>query len=161
MAGQAVIVTGLKQLDDVLAQLEVKVQKKFIRKALRNVAKKVVETAKRIVHAEAYDTGTLHDSFKVRALKRSRRGIGVAMFVDRDKLFALYESRHGRRPTPRSGEDEPHYYLASIEFGYSRPDGTQVPAVRPMRRALYENEDVLKQFFKDDLTELIRELAKP
>lgn len=156
---QAVFLTGLAQLDAKLASLEPKLQKKLARKSLRSIAKKVVAAAKSIVQAEAYNTGALYKNFKVRALKRSRNRIGTSMFVDREKLFADYAARYGHTPNPAKGEKEPFYYLAAIEFGYQRPSGEQVEAVRPMRRALYDNANEFKQFFVTDIQELIREAA--
>lgn len=156
MAGP-VVVTGLAQLDAKLASLEPKLQTKFARKSLRAVAKKVVAAAKAIVQAEAYNTGTLWKAFKVRALKRKRGRIGTSMFVDREKLFAAYASQYGHPPHPAKGQSTPWYYLASIEFGYQRKGGASVPAIRPMRRALYDNAEAFKQFFVSDIQELIRE----
>lgn len=156
---QAVIVTGLAQLDAVLASMEPKLQKKFTRKSLRAVAKKVTGAAKAIVQAEAYHFGVIFKNLKVRALKRARNRLGVQMFVDRDDLFVDYLAAYGRLPASIKGKKVPHYYLASIEFGYHRPDGTEVPAVRPMRRALYDNANEFKRFFVSDLQELIREAS--
>lgn len=159
MTEQLVIVTGVAQLDAVLRTLEPKIQKKFTRKSLRNVGKLVMAAAKAIVQAEAYFTGTLYKAFKLRAVKRKRNAIGVSMFINREKLFANYTAEYGHPPNPRKGETEPHYYPASIEFGFTRPDGTEVPAIRPMRRALYDNAEAFKQFFANDLREIIQEAA--
>lgn len=160
MAGRMVIVTGVKQVDDALAKLEPKLSNKFTRKALRNSAKKVVAATKEIVEQEAYNEGVLYKSFKVRALKRKRGRVGVSMFVDRDKLIAAYEAAYGHAPNPLTGHKDPHYYLASIEFGYERPNGQKVQAVRPMRRALYGNARSLQQFFVQDVQEMLNELNK-
>lgn len=160
MASQFVIVTGLAQLDAKLAAMEPKLTKKFTRKALRNIAKKVVAATRAIVQAEAYFKGVLYKSFKVKALKRSRSRIGVQMFVDREKLFADYAAAYGHPPHPEQGKSDPHYYLASIEFGYQRKNGEEVRPIRPMRRALYDNAEAFKQFFVTDLRELISEASK-
>lgn len=152
-AGGLVFVTGLKQLDDKLTAMPAAMQKKFVRGALRKGAKRIVVEVKRIIKAEAYDTGTLHKSFKVKSLKRSRKRVGVSMFVDREKLFTNYASKHGgKKPHPASGENEPFYYLAAIEFGTE----TQEP-VRPMRRALYDNQEVYRAYFRADVLKFISE----
>lgn len=151
--GGLVIVTGFAQLDAKLKSLPPNLQRKFVRGALRKGAKRIVLEAKRIVRAEAYDTGTLHKAFKVKALKRSRTRIGVSMFVDRDKLFADYAKKHGGKPPhPAAGEKEPFYYPAAIEFGTDKQ-----PAIRPMRRALYDNADVYRAFFRADVLQFIAE----
>ncbi len=154
----ALIVTGDIHLDRKLAELGPKIANKFSRKALRRGIKKVVDDTKKIVRAEAYNLGVIHKSFKVRALKRKRGRVGLAMFVDREKLFFDYAELYGHPPNPRKGEDDPHYYLASIEFGYERVDGTTVPAIRPMRRGLYENATEIQQFFVGDVREMLSEV---
>jgi hypothetical protein len=160
MAQKLVFVTGLKQLDDLLAGLEPKTQKKFTRQALRKSAKRVVEAIKEIVYREAYNLGVLYESFKVRALKRSRRRFGVSMFVDREKLFAAYASWYGHPPNPAKNSTDPWYYLASIEFGFRRKNGREQRAIRPMRRGLYDNEEEIKQYFIADLHEIISETGR-
>lgn len=156
------IVTGLKQLDTALQALGPKMANKFTRKALRNCAKKTTAAAKAIVEREAFNTGTLADSFKVRALKpkKGRNVVGTQMFVDADKLFAKYEEAYGFPPHPMKGQKRPHYYLASIEFGFQRPNGQHVPAIRPMRRAIYDNAAALQAFFIGDVKEMLREVDK-
>lgn len=160
MAGRQaqVIVTGLKQLDDKLAALGPKLQNKLGRKALRNCAKKVVKSTQAIVQSEAYHTGTIYRNFKIKALKRSRVRVGIAMFIDRNNLFQEYEEAYGHPPNPADGEADPYYYLAAIEFGYRRPDGSEVRAIRPMRRALYDNANSLQAFFVQDIKEMLDEV---
>lgn len=147
-----VILTGDKELDARLKQLEPKLQKKLTRKALRKGGKRVLTKFQDIVDAEAFETGAYRKSAKIRALKRSRNKLGVTIHVDRDKYFAEYEKQYGHKPTPRHGETEPHYVPATIEFGDERHE-----AVRPQRRALYENETQIKRDFVSDMKELVRE----
>src|SRR5262245_23165176 len=112
---------------------------------MRSSSKLVAKDAKRIVKREAYDTGAFAQSIGVRALKRSRKRIGVGIFVDRAKLFALLFKKKtgvklGLKALKAGGlEEGEHYYPASIEFGWTQKDGTFHPPVKPMRRALYEN----------------------
>ena len=146
-------VTGFAQLDAKLRLLPDKLQRKFVRGALRRAAKRVVVEAKRIVKNEAYDTGTLYRAFKVKALKRSRKRAGVAVFIDREKLFAAYAAKHdGKKPHPAKGSSQPFYYASVIEFGSEHHE-----PVRPMRRALYDNADILRAYFAADVKQFIAE----
>lgn len=151
-AGKLVIVTGFKELDAKLRTMEPKLQRKFIRGALRKGGKRLQQEAKRIIRTEAKDTGALEKSVGApKALKRSRKRIGVSVMPDRDKLFANYRAKHGgKAPSPMAGHNDPHYYAASIEFGTETQE-----AVRPFRRALYDNAKVYQEYFKADLREFI------
>lgn len=148
-----VFVTGVAELDAKLIAMPPAMQRKFVRGALRKGGKRLTKEAQRIIQAEAYDTGALHKSLKVRSLKRSRKRVGIALLPDRDKLFANYRKKHdGKPPHPAKGETDPHYYAASIEFGTEHQ-----PAVRPFRRALYENAKVYQEYFVADLRQFIAE----
>lgn len=152
MAKQFVIVTGYAQLDAKLRGMPAAIQKKFVRGGLRKGSKRIVREFQRIVRAEAFDTGVLSRAAKPKALKRSRKRVGVSVFIDRDKLFAKYAAKHGRPPHPSKGSSEPHYYAASIEFGTEHQE-----PVRPMRRALYDNAGVYREYFKADVLQFIAE----
>lgn len=151
-AQKLVVVTGHKELDAKLRGLPAKIQRKFVRGALRRGMKRVVQDYKRIVRTEAYETGTMMRATKTRALKRSRKRIGFTLHIDREKLFAAYRAKYGHDPHPMKGRTDPHYYPASIEFGTDSQ-----PAVRPMRRALYDNEDVIRAYFVGDVKQFIAE----
>jgi len=150
--GKLVIVTGYRELDAKLRNLPPALQRKFVRGALRKANKRINQEIQRILKAEAYDTGAFAKSIKAKALKRSRKRIGVATFTDTDKLYALYESKHGRKPHPAKGQTEPFFYPAVIEFG-----SVTHQAVAPMRRALYDNAAVYREYFKADLRQFIAE----
>lgn len=152
-AKKLVFVTGFRELDDKLRAMEPKLQRKFVRGALRKGGKRLQQEAKRIIKSEARDTGAFEQSIKVKALKRSRKRVGIQMLPERDKLFAKYAAKHdGKEPHPAKSESEPFYYPAAIEFGTE----THV-AVKPMRRALYDNAEVYREYFKADLTQFIAE----
>lgn len=68
MAKQGIIVTGDKQLDRVLANLEPKMQKKHIKKATREVAKQVMARARQLTPVK---TGALAASYQVRATTKN------------------------------------------------------------------------------------------
>lgn len=148
-----IFVTGFKQLDAKLRSLPPKLQRKFIRGGLRKAAKRDAKETKRIIHEEARDTGALERSIKVRSLKRSRTRAGVGIYIDRDKYFAIYATKHGGKPPhPAAGESSPFYVPAVIEFGSE----THEP-IRPQRRALYDNNEVYREYFRADVTQFIAE----
>jgi hypothetical protein len=150
-------VTGFKELDAKLRNLPPKLQRKFVRQSLRKVNKRVQQEFKKIVTDEAFDTGALSRSTKVRALKRSRRRVGVGVYIDREKLFANYAKKHGgKKPHPAAGGTEPFFYPAVVEFGSESHE-----PVRPMRRALYEHEAEYRNYFRDDVAKLIAESSRP
>jgi len=93
---------GDKQLQRKLTNLELAVQKKIVRKALRAGAKPMLATAKAKVNV---DTGALKANIKIKALKRSRRGsFGVQVTTPpREKLGIA--------------ADDPGYYPAILEYG--------------------------------------------
>lgn len=152
-APKLVFVTGFKELDAKLESLEPKIQKKFVRGALRKGGKRLTQEAQRIIRQEARDTGALEKSVKVLSLKRSRKRVGIAVMPKREVLFTQYAARHeGKKPHPAKDETEPYYYAASIEFGTE----TQ-PAVKPFRRALYDNAKVYQAYFIGDVKQFIAE----
>lgn len=151
-AAGIVVVTGHREIDDLFRKMPAKLQTKFTRGALRLGGKRAQQEFKRIVKDEAHDKGTLLRSTKIKALKRSRKRIGVQLVIDREKLFARYESEHGHKPHPAKGETEPYFYPAAIEFGTETRE-----AVKPMRRALYDNAAAYRAFFIGDLRQFIQE----
>jgi hypothetical protein len=151
--GGLVVVTGFKELDEKLKGMPAAIQRKFIRGALRKGGKRAVLEAKRIIRAEAKDTGALEKSVTVKSLKRSRKRIGVSIMPKRDKLFANYAAKHdGKTPRPAKGESDPFYYAAAVEFGTP----TNKP-IAPFRRALYDNSEVIIAYFRADVLQFIAE----
>jgi hypothetical protein len=151
--GKLVFVTGFKELDAKLGTLEPKVQRKFVRGALRKGGKRLTKEIQRIVREEAYDTGALYRTLKVQSLKRRRGRVGIAVMPPRERLFANYAKKHaGKQPHPAKGSEEPFYYVSVIEFG----DDTHEPK-RPMRRALYDNAAVFRAYFEGDMKQFIAE----
>lgn len=152
-AGKLVIVTGFKELDAKLRQMEPKLQRKLVKGALRKGGKRVERESERIINEEAYDTGALKKSVTVRALKRSRKRIGVQILPQREKYFAKYAATHGgKQPNPSSGQSTPFYVPAAIEFGTKT-----ARAIRPFRRALYDNKEEYLADFQADLAQFITE----
>lgn len=154
--GKLVVVTGFKELDAKLGALPEALQKKFLRGALRKGGKRLARDVVQIIKAEAYDTGALAKSVKVKSLKRSRKRIGIAVMPPRGVLFSNY-AKDQQKDRQKSGnatfaKPKKDYYPAFVEFGTD----TQ-PAVKPFRRALYDNADVYRAYFKADMTQFIAE----
>lgn len=150
-------VTGFEQLDRNLALFEDKVQKKFVRTALRK-AIKIVKTAFLALvpigeDEEGNDTGVMRDAAAVRVPKSKKRGeTKIGLIIDRAKLMTLYFQRYGRFPGKRKADSEPFFYPAVVELGDKHGDGQ-----RPMRAALYGNESQVKAEFIDQLRMAVAE----
>lgn len=151
-SARLVTVTGHKELDAKLRLLPEKIQKKFVRGAMRKGSKRLIREAQRILKEQAYDTGATSKSLKSKALKRSRKRMGVAVFTDTSKLYAIYESKHGHKPHPAKGKTEPFFYPAVIEFGDRHFEPT-----RFLRGGLYDNAKVYQEYFKADVLQFIAE----
>jgi hypothetical protein len=150
-ANKLVVVTGVKELDAKLRTLAPNLQRKFVRGALRNAGKRVQVDFKRIVKAEAYDTGAFRDSTKIKALKRSNKRIGIAFFTDTKKMYARRAAKLDKR-TGNTHKVQEFFYPSVIEFG-----SKDRQPVRPMRRSLYDNEKAITAYFVADLRKFIAE----
>lgn len=131
-AGTAIIITGVKEIDDKLHKFEGKVQKKALRKATRAAAKFVRDDAKALA---PHDTGQLEASIKVKAIKRQRGKIGHAVMTG-EGLF--------------KGET---FYGGFVELGTQRMRAD--PYLRP---ALYGNEKETLARFRVEMKKAIDEL---
>lgn len=156
MASDLVVVTGFRELDLKLRAMPAKLQRKFVRGALRKGGKRLTQAAKAIIKAEAYDTGALYSSIQVKALRARKDRIGIAVMPPRDKLFAKYAAKQQKQrkkagnatfAKPKAG-----YYPAFVEFG--TPTMT---AIKPFRRALYDNAAAYRAYFQGDLTQFVNE----
>ncbi len=145
-----VFVTGFKDLDARLRELPNKLQRKYVKGALLKSAKRDAVETKKIIRAEAHNTGAYEESIKTKTLKRSRKRVGVAVIIDRDLYFAKYTEKYGKPPNPAAGEKEPFFVPAVLEFGteHTKP-------IRASRRALYDNKDVYLKYFQEDTHEFI------
>lgn len=150
------VLTGYAEIDKKLKELDPRLQKKLTRQALRKGAKLSKDETQQIIENETDGEGAYAASFSVKAMKRSQRRIGVSILPDREKFFREYEKRYGVQPNPASGENEPFYVPAALEFGYIRGD-TYVPPVRAQRRGLYDNKTPILQNFKTDMQQLVNE----
>lgn len=115
MAKPAVILTGDKQLDRRLKNLDAKLGKKVVRQATRKALRPVMLTTKRNAPK---DSGVLRKSVKIRALKRSR-------------------SRFGSRVSGIGGNNfaGTAYYGGFQEWGWKTKSGRKIPGKRFMKQA--------------------------
>lgn len=155
----SVIVTGVAELDAALANFDIKVQNKFIRKALNNAIKVVEKDYKERVpigtNEDGEDTGVMRDATKRRTPKHKRGEQKRSLVIDRNLLMKLYFERYGRFPGQRRGDNEPFFYPAVIELG-----GSQGGAQRPLRAALYGNEQQVRAEFINQLSEAVATAGK-
>lgn len=132
MAAKNIITTGFREVDNLLATLEPKLQKKAIRKGTRAGAKAVLQKTLELV---PIDTGTLHDTMKVRTAVGTGRG-------------RLRRGNFGHMVTHVDrGADDP-FYAHFVEFGTVKWEGD-----RYIRPALYDSK-------KEVLAEVRKELIK-
>lgn len=144
VTGKLAIVTGIKELDAKLRTLPEVLQRKLVKGALKNGGKRLQIEAQKIIRTEAKDTGALEKSVGApKMLKRSRERVGVAVMPTREKLFAANKKK---------GRETTDYYAAYVEFGTEH-----MQAVRPFRRALYDNEKTYRAYFESDLRKFINE----
>ena len=130
-------VTGMDVVDRKLSSFDDKVQKKLIRKALRNGAKLIAGTAK---SAAPKDGGLLKTSIKPKAAKRSRK---TAHQVTVRVVSGMSTHR---------GEFYPGGF---IEYG------TQYQPAQPfMRPAAKQQRQAVINLFRKDVAEAVKELAK-
>lgn len=153
--GQLVIVTGLAQLDAKLRALPAALQRKLVRGGLRKATNRVVKAAKHIIRNEAFDTGAFESSLKTKATKRSRAKVGYAAFTKTSAMYNKRELRVAKRNLKKgllSPVAKRFFYPAVIEFG-----SPQHKAVKPMRRALYQDVPGLRAYFETDVKQFIAE----
>lgn len=114
-----IITTGFPEVDNLLATLEPKLQRKAIRKGLRAGAKLVRERAIALV---PYDEGVLQDTLVVRSPKGTARR-------------KLPRGTLGISVTHRTTGDDDPFYAIWVEFGTVKWVGD--PYIRP---ALYDRK---------------------
>lgn len=101
--------TGDKELQKNLKKLTFALQKKITRKALRAAAKPVLAAAKAAVPTvTGKRTQIIKRKLKIKALKRSRRSIGVQIVTPTVEELGLNES-----------ESSNYNYIVAIELGTS------------------------------------------
>lgn len=172
--GKSLIVTGSWLINFRLSRLPEKLQKKHIKKACRESAKK--EAMPRIqesIRSEAYDTGAMHDAVKVRATSRT-----IKAKTDKVKTFTKRDGTEGtfnvkvtvgqefgakveitrkdlNKQLVKRGQEEigdsDYFYPAGVELGTS-----DEPAQKPIRKVLKTAHRPVQKVFERELAALIR-----
>lgn len=126
-------IKGLKETLKNLKELEPKVQKKVVRKALREGTKIVAAEMKGEAPVE---TGQLKRSIKIKAGKRKKNSLSVKVETDKENF-------------------PDQYYSAFVEFGTSKQ-----PAQHFMENAFKSKEDEARARMVEALKEGIEKEAK-
>lgn len=127
-----VILTGVKDIDAILATMERREVRKAITRATdRTITEYVLPQYRRHIEQAGFvDTGATRDVAKKRRVQRSRTRLGSELYIDRDRVVRMRRARGGRIGRD-AGREEDFFHPVAIEFG--TPDR---PAQRPLRRAL-------------------------
>jgi len=147
-----VAITGVAEVDRLLASIPPNFQRKAIRRAADESARMVAAEAKQRAPVDSGE-GQIEASVKRRAIRRSRVRLGRSVIAG-----GPFEDR---------AEDVP-FYAAFVELGtkerrhksgksIGRIDikETDTPFLRP---ALYDNESTIKRLFFTQLKEAVRQL---
>lgn len=105
-ASQFLVITGVRAIDRRLRRLAPAVQKKIVRKAMRDGLKIVAAEVK---SQAPVDTGTTRSNVKVRAVKRRRRG-SIELEV---RIAATDETKRTSATTGKTV-----FYPAVVEYGH-------------------------------------------
>ena len=143
---KSIITTGFPEVDDLLATLEKKLQRKAISKGTRAGAKVVAARARRFV---PHDTGLLERTLTVRTAKRVVDSVtGKARKLKRGKEF-------GHEVTHRdTGSDDP-FYSHFVEFGTVKWEGD--PYIIP---ALFDSSSKVLAASRKAIIDGVAEIAK-
>lgn len=149
----AITLTGDRQVDARMASFEAKVQRKYLRQAV-NEGIKIVETDYKSLVPEVH--GAMKDATRRRTPKRKRRGdVARALVIIRALYFKLYEARYGHPPGRRAGDSDPFFAPTVVELG-----DKDTPAQKPLRTALYSNEQRVKNAFINQLRAAVSAAGK-
>lgn len=176
MAQAALLLTGVKELDKALRQLEPKMQKKAIKKATRVAAKKVLANTRSLTPK---DTGAMSRSFSVRSVTRrtkKKTGVikqgmnkktghkysyavrqivgeefGAKVEISRKSLAKQTENlvMRGRRKRIFMESDK-YFYPAFVELGGGGDSGK-----KPMRTALKISQASVLSIFRSELKSIL------
>ena len=130
---------GDKELTRKLHRLEIAVQRKIVRHALREGARPVLAAAQQNCPVQ---TGRLKASLKLRALKAKRGNFGVQVAT-------------GMRDELGIAADDPNYYPMSVEYGHG-----SVAAQPFLRPALDDNAQQAKAIIAREIGQGIESEAR-
>lgn len=137
MAG--ITVTGLKEIDNVMAALPAVSQQKALRKGVRESAKQAL--LPRVVARAPVATGRLARSFKVRSQKRqyylTKSGHKRIRHKVAAEVFAKYRAGDSRAPVRPDSKGGTRFYGGYVEYGtkYTPPQPHMRPAIEEGRGA--------------------------
>lgn len=131
-------VSGGAELQAKLRKLDLALQKKIVRKALRKAWRPVLAAT---IAKVPVDTGALRAGIKLRALKARKGNFGVQVMLPRRDELDIDNS-------------SPWYYPAILEYGHENA------APRPfLRPAFDENRDRALNIFADEVSKGITAAA--
>ena len=136
MIGVSIDLVGDRKLQRAFSKLAGNVQKQYVRKALRAGAKEIMPTVKA---RASVISPRLARGMKIRALRRSRRRIGVRILTPtRDELGILAK--------------DPHFWPAAQELGWTVKGGGRVmPARSYLRSALHDKRAAAQEKIRREL----------
>lgn len=150
------ITTGVPELDAALATFERKTVRKWVVKALNDALMMVEKAYKANCPV---DSGAMRDATVRRRPRGLKRGeVGRALIIVREKLFKLIAKRTGRSLFYlRKGKKkiEQFFYPAVVELG-----DKDTPAQRPLRGALYGNENHVRDLFVKNVRAAVDEAGR-
>lgn len=126
-------ITGVKEIQKLLKEIDTKHSKKVIKKATRNGMKTVAKTAKRKVPKKS---GDYRRALTTKAMRPKKNRIGYRLFVDTSKL--------------RDGADK-EFYPSYIEHGWEG-----VPAKAPLRKTYLMLQKIVAKQIQDEILEGLR-----
>ncbi|MBE7462872.1 MAG: hypothetical protein HS116_05180 [Planctomycetes bacterium] len=135
---------GAEELNKALAAMTPKIAKGIVRRAMRPAMKPILQAVR--AGAPVY-WGYLRAGIKMRAVP-SKRGV-----------FGVQVQLPYREDLPIAPND-PTYYPASIEYGYTTKSGKHIAAKPFLRPAYDHNEANAERIFKAEVGKLIEEAWK-
>ena len=127
----SITVTGIKELDRQLRELDAKLAKTYVRKAMRKSLVPVKDQAKKNAPV---DTGHLKKSIKIRAAKRSRKQFGAVV-----------------RAGNQTGNIRDEFYGGFMEWGYRMRNGKRRQGTRFMKNAAVEKRPAAIAIFRREV----------
>jgi HK97 gp10 family phage protein len=124
--------TGDKEIDRKLVDLEAKLARKYIRQALRKSLKPLLALVKELAPE---DTGKLREAIRIVPGRRKRNFISMNVLVDSRLLTDKPKPTEGAGPTDKPPSAN-LYYAGFLEFGTARMEPR--PFLRPALEQLAE-----------------------
>lgn len=117
---------GDREAERKLHRLDVALQRKIVRAALRLGARPVRDEAKRLAPVL---TGKMRDTITIKALRARRGNFGVQV-------------QTGTRAQLGIEPNDPYYYPAAVEFGHAGPGHGLTPKERRRKRRVEASKEI-------------------